>query len=180
MIKICKNGWFYPFFIGSDVIINNSVASSNIYQIIDMGHDDSGNTFDLISKSAITKQAFGSNQIYANSSIRTWLNNTYYNGFSDDIKEHMTTMTVRSNDTNLYDKVKLPSYTEYGYTTYNNIAQKVEGTKYNYMFYFNLAWHGSRSQYNGGGAVVLGIAGTSPSHSTPSTLNNQVSIFRLS
>ena len=114
MLKILNNGWYYRIFVGSEVQLNNSTATTNIYQIIDMNHDNTNNTVDLMRKYTVKDNVtFGQNQYYNNaSSPRVWLNGDYYNGFSTDIKNHMQTMAVAWNNTTLNDKVKLPSVTE--------------------------------------------------------------------
>ena len=180
MIKILDKGWFYSAFIGSEVVIDNSSALSNVYQIIDLGHDNSGNAFDLMAKTSVyTATTFGSSENYSASSIRTWLNGTYYDGFSADMQSHIVTMVVNSNNTTLNDKVKLPSYTEYGFSSYNGNVQIVEGTVYKSMYYFYLSAHVLRTKFSGGGAMVLQIGGTSASHTTMSGNKNVVPIFRL-
>ena len=135
MLKILNNGWYYRIFVGSEVQLNNSTATTNIYQIIDMNHDNTNNTFDLMSKYTVKDNVtFGQNQYYNNaSSPRVWLNGDYYNGFSTDIKNHMQTMAVAWNNTTLNDKVKLPSVTELGFAGAST-SWNIEGAPY----YINL------------------------------------------
>ncbi len=146
MLKILNNGWYYRIFVGSEVQLNNSTATTNIYQIIDMNHDNTNNTFDLMSKYTVKDNVtFGQNQYYNNaSSPRVWLNGDYYNGFSTDIKNHMQTMAVAWNNTTLNDKVKLPSVTELGLPT--STKYSLEGNIYNILYPAPLSYTWLRSR----------------------------------
>ena len=69
------------------------------------------------------------NSDYAASNLRSWLNNTIYNGFTEDVKNAMKIQAVISNGTILHDKVKCPSATELGIVS-DDYPIVTEGTTY--------------------------------------------------
>ena len=110
--------------IGYKVILSNSAAYNNgTYIIADVNHDSANtgqtNCYDLISVDCIYPgSSFGISQDWKYSYIRTWLNNTFYNGLSSDIKSHI--MNIKYNSQGTWyneDKVTSPSFIEVNGTT---------------------------------------------------------------
>lgn len=112
--------------IGATITGVTDGGTCGTYRVIDVNHDGTNNTVDIISTTQVGSMAFGSNQIYANSNVRAWLNDTYMNSFSTNMKAAMKTMAVSTNGTTVNDKIKAPSMTEFG----SDSAQTVEGNKY--------------------------------------------------
>lgn len=116
-------------FINKQVKINNNQASNNENWIIgDFNHDNTNDTCDLTPNKAITSMSFGSNVSYADSTIRAWLNGTYLNGFSSNVRNKLVTMLVSSEGNSLSDKVKIFSATEVGGNASTNM--EIEGIRY--------------------------------------------------
>lgn len=77
-------------FIGKTITIANSQTPNySNWKIADFNHDNSKNTVDLIASNTVTTSAFGSNQTYYGSTVESWLNGTYANGFSSTTKQYM-------------------------------------------------------------------------------------------
>lgn len=122
--------------VGYKVQLGNSIGYNNgLWVIADVGHHaDQPNTYDLIPQDCFYSRSFDSSgsQYWRNCNVRTWLNDTFYNGFSNDFKSHMNNITYDSNG-NTYndDKVILPSFTEVnGGTGSSETYYVVEGTAY--------------------------------------------------
>lgn len=135
-IKFLQAGIYTEDVIGYYVTLSNSVdLNGGKWIIADVNHDSSQpNTYDLISVDLTSSTyAFGSSQIYRDSTVRTWLNNTFYPGFSDAFKARMVNITYASNG-NTYsdDKVTIPSFTEVNGNVPSDYSSYVvvEGTKY--------------------------------------------------
>lgn len=107
--------------------------NNGIWVIADVGHHaDQPNTYDLIPQDVFYYTAFDDGspyQYWRDSLPRTWLNSTFYSGFSENFKSHMNNITYDSNGSTYNDdKIILPSYTEVnGGTSSYAIA---EGTAY--------------------------------------------------
>ena len=103
--------------IGKTVYISNSVAACQEWRIADINHDDTTGTVDLFPKYLLedTVRPFSDGTIYyKNSNLRTWLNTTFYDGFTEEVKNAIKTQSFPSNYETLNDKVKCPSITEIG------------------------------------------------------------------
>ena len=104
--------------------MSNSVTACQEWRVIDVNHDNTNGTVDLVSKYAIadgsTDYSFRNskngykdsdddvnwinrNDVYQNGYAREWLNNALLNGFSGDIKNAMRTMDVECMQWNCYD-----------------------------------------------------------------------------
>lgn len=146
-LKIVKFGRQSELNIGTIITLPNGRGTTNQWLVADVNHDDTTGTVDLVSRRLIrdkTSEAYttnnsywGSSQLYADSTIRNWLTETYINGFSTAIQNVLKTMNVVVSDKNGYpastnDKIKLLSLVELGY---DNIAvsgkpSSEEGTRY--------------------------------------------------
>lgn len=119
-IDFLNDGGYYAddSLIGYKVLLSNSVNYNNeAWIIIDVNHDSENtgqtNCYDLISEKCFYYSAFGETSYWRSSYLRSWLNDTFYPGFSNNIKPHI--MNIKYNvDGNWYndDKVILPSYSE--------------------------------------------------------------------
>ena len=118
--------------IFKNVSIPNDYCMIDEWRIIGINHDGTNNTIDLISDiSAIEPMVFDNeSNIYEDSSIRKYLNNDFYNGFDNNVKNMMKEMEVISNNKILKDKVKLLSMTELGLEDYDKNICKNEGNPY--------------------------------------------------
>ena len=132
-IKYIINKGETSAFLGKKVSLTNSSDSTyTTWSIGDFNHDSTSNTCDLILDNTIHSTKFGYSQTYSGSTPRVWLIETYYNGFSTDIKNKLQTMAVASNGSTLNDKIKLLSHDEVGLTSANLIYQYSvrEGSRY--------------------------------------------------
>lgn len=116
-------------YIGYFVTLGNSVAYNNgLWIIADVNHDstNTGQTdcYDLISLNCFdpgNNVYSSSSYLWRNSTVRTWLNNTFYTGFGADFKPHLLSIKYNSENTwYVDDKVILPSALELGGS--NNVA----------------------------------------------------------
>ena len=155
--------------IGKTVYLYNSTdyrpyyisPNSCQYVIADINHqdkhDDSSsytpNSIDLIASGIVCVRNFGSISPYggrwSTSDIRIWLNDTFKNGFDNEIQELMSQMIVESYvpfttlqtsdilpavNNNTTDYVKLLSDTELNLSTYDKCMSEIEGTPYSDIF----------------------------------------------
>ena len=117
--------------IGATITLSNTYCST--YEVIGVNHDGTSGTVDIMAHTQVGNQQFGSSQVYSSSSIRTWINGTYFNAFSDNIRNAAKTMSVVTNGSaTANDKVKLLSMTEIGAT--NTYAPTGEGSLYTGVF----------------------------------------------
>lgn len=121
--------------VGYKVQLGNSVDYNNgLWVIADINHNtDQPNTYDLIPQDCFYSRTFSSStQYWRSSDVRTYLNGTFYNGFSENFKSHMSNIIYDSNGSTYNDdKVILPSFTEINGTTGTaSTAFVVEGTAY--------------------------------------------------
>lgn len=136
-IKLLEHGVYDSKYIGYKVLLGNSVTyNGGLWVIADVNHDSTNtgqtNCYDLISQDCFGSQSFGGDNSYRNSNIRSWLNNTFYDGFSNNLKSHMLNIKYYSRDT-WYDDDKIinVSFIELNGTTgttYTNYF--VEGVAY--------------------------------------------------
>ena len=135
-ISLLDHGVYDEKYIGYMVTLSNSVAyDDGVWVIADVNHDsaNTGQTdcYDLISRDCFGSSVFDSakKSIWRSCSLRTWMNGTYYNGFSSNFKERMMNPKYySSNEWYNDDKVLLPSFREVT-TQYDDIAPS-EGTTY--------------------------------------------------
>lgn len=117
-IKMARDKGETSSFIGKNVTLSNTVVSNyTSWQIADFNHDSSGNTCDLIQNNTIYNITFGSTQYYADSTVRSWLTETYLPGFSTSIKNRLQTMSVVNGSVTTSDKIKILSVDEVGITS---------------------------------------------------------------
>lgn len=117
-------------FRGKQITLSNSqVSNYQTWTIADFSHDNSGNTVDLIQANTIIAKVFNNvdTNMYRDSVLRSWLKNTYINGFSADVISKIQTMVVSSGNITLNDNIKILSCTEVGFSA---ATYAVEGTQY--------------------------------------------------
>ena len=133
-IQLLEHGIYDSKYIGYKVTLTNSAQYNNgTWIIADVNHDSSNtgqtNCYDLISVDCINPGiSFGSSQNWRDSNMRTWLNGTFYNGLSSDIKSRI--MNIKYNSQGTWyndDKIIIPSCTE---LNYSNTYAAVEGIRY--------------------------------------------------
>ena len=134
-IQLLQHGVYDSKYIGYKVQLGNSVDYNNgLWVIADVNHNtDQPNTYDLIPQDCFYRRTFSSStQYWRSSDVRTYLNSTFYNGFSENFKSHMSNIIYDSNGSTYNDdKVILPSFTEVNGTTgITDTAFVVEGTAY--------------------------------------------------
>jgi hypothetical protein len=150
--------------IGKTITLNNSQDTRTYlpgqYVIADVNHQDmyrnstsySSNSIDLIAtNSVIANRNFSNTTPYgkwSTSDIRTWLNDTFKNGFDSEIQALMSPMIVENYygtvgqegginitaNNNTTDYVKLLSYTELNVSAFDTYMSKVEGAPYSDIF----------------------------------------------
>lgn len=126
-IEVINNGYASQLPLGCLITLNN--ARCNTYEVIGVNHDGTENTVDLMAHTQVGNEKFGSSQIYSSSSIRTWLNNDYFNMFDSSIRNISKTMSVITNGSDtVNDYVKLLSATEIGASSTTIFTG--EGNKY--------------------------------------------------
>ena len=116
-VKALSSGQITKNDVGKTVYLSNSQCATQEWRIADVNHDGAYGTVDLFPKYVLqnTARAFSSNNnVYKNSSLRTWLNGDFYNGFTNEIKNAMKVQSFPSNGETLSDKVKCPSLNEVG------------------------------------------------------------------
>lgn len=114
---------------GATITLNNSYCNS--YTVIGRNHDSTSGTVDLMADFQVAAMSLG-NARWDRSSLRTWINSTYYNAFNSTIRSLSKTMSVRTNGSStVTDHVKILGSTEIGYTDY--IYPTSDGTKYEYF-----------------------------------------------
>jgi len=118
-IRLLENGVYDSKYIGYKVQLSNSVDYNNgLWVIADVDHDsaNTGQTgcYDLISEECFHSTVFSSsNNQWRSSTPRTWLNNTFYPGFSTEYNNHILNPKYNSQGTwYTDDKIILPSKVE--------------------------------------------------------------------
>ena len=133
-IKFLECGVYDSKYIGYKVQLGNSVDYNNgLWVIADVNHDSANtgqtNCYDLISEDCFHSTAFGSNQNWRSSTPRTWLNDTFYLGFSAEFKNHI--LNPKYNSQGIWytdDKIIIPSVIEANISEYSNLD--IEGVSY--------------------------------------------------
>ena len=121
--------------VGATITLSNTYCST--YEVIGVNHDGTTGTVDIMAHTQVGNQQFStSSQVYSSSNIRTWINGTYFNAFSESIRNAAKTMAVVTNtssgNTTTNDKVKLLSAAEIGMT--HTYAPTGEGSLYTGVF----------------------------------------------
>ncbi len=137
-IQLLEHGVYDSKYIGYKVQLGNSVNYNNgLWVIADVNHDSENtgqsNCYDLISEDCFYNTTFSSsNNQWRSSTPRTWLNGTFYNGFSSNLKNRLMNPKYNSQGTWYTDDyVILPSFIEVNGnvpTNFSNVV--VEGVKY--------------------------------------------------
>ena len=131
-VKALTSGKITSDYIGKTVYLSNSAADCQEWRIADVNHDSTVGTVDLFPKFTIGSSVFRdtssgnpkNGEYYKSSTLRTWLNGDFYNGFTDEIKNAMKIQSFPSNYETLSDKVKCPSLNEVGCTASSKTYQK--------------------------------------------------------
>ena len=116
-IKLLEHNVYDSKYIGYKVQLSNSVDYNNgIWVIADVNHDSANtgqtNCYDLISQDCFYS-AYNNGTQWRNSAYRTWLNNTFYPGFSTKFKSRVLNPKYKSQSTwYTDDKIILPSLNE--------------------------------------------------------------------
>ena len=140
-IRFLDLGLYTKKVVGYKVILSNEAATTNynggIWVIADVGHDslNQPKSYDLIAEEAFGTVQFETNDTgnrWRDSTLRTWLNGEYRNGFSSALRNYMIRMVYQSfdgSDIDTYndDFIILPSAAEIGLS---DGEVTVEGTKY--------------------------------------------------
>ena len=105
---INDGGYFRSSIIGYKVQLSNTVSYNNgIWVIADINHDVSRtgqpSTFDLISEDCIGKTIFGGSTDWRSSTIRSYMNNTFYPGFSSVMKEYIINIRYQDYQSGWFD-----------------------------------------------------------------------------
>ena len=126
--------------VGYMVQLGNSVDYNNgLWVIADVNHDsaNTGQTgcYDLISQDCISPGvAYGSsNNQWRSSNVRTWLNGTFYNGFSNNLKNRLMNPKYNSDNTWYTDDIVIiPSFIEVNGNVPTDYSSYIvsEGVKY--------------------------------------------------
>ena len=125
-IEIIESGKTDSTFKVGDIIhLNHDLC--NTFRVIDVNHDNTTNTVDIMPTTQVATVRFG-NAIYKDSSIREWINGPYIKLFDPEIQDIMADMFVDSNNEIWSDKAKIFSATEIGLI--DDEALDNEGEKY--------------------------------------------------
>jgi hypothetical protein len=125
-IKIIESGKTDSTFKVDDLIhLNHDLC--NTFKVIDVNHDNTTNTVDIMPTTQVATVRFG-NAIYKDSSIREWINGPYIKLFDSDVQDIMADISVDSNNEIWFDKAKILSATEIGLI--DEDALDNEGKKY--------------------------------------------------
>ena len=128
-VKALTSGQFTTADIGKTIYLSNSAVACQEWRVADINHDGTSGTVDLFPKYTLTSSSttFGGSQIYANSSVRTWLNGTVLGGFTAEVQNAMKVQNFPSNGTTLSDKIKCPSLDEVGCHNVSSIRSDYGG-----------------------------------------------------
>lgn len=175
-VKALTSGQFTTADIGKTVYLSNSAITCQEWRIADVNHDSTTGTVDLFPKYTLandTRVFDNSTQIYANSSLRTYLTGTVYNGFTSEVQSALKVQNFPSNGITLSDKVKCPSLNEVGCNKGYESYVIAEGTIYpifgtqqlrpnNLAIYKtpagNTCWYWTRSRYTGNSYSVWSVS----------------------
>lgn len=129
---------------GDTITLHHSTYGNIVFDVCAVNYLVNG-TITLVSQKCITNAQWHSSDVnnYSSSAIRTWLNGTFLNGFSEKLRNSIKAANWACHDyttaKTLTDKVVLPSMTEMGISysysqaegtafAYKNIAGKFNGT----------------------------------------------------
>ena len=130
-VAICGAGLQSMMSVGAIIHMNNYYCGD--YEVIDVNHDGTLNTVDVMAHTQVYKMMFNggaSGKNYNTSAIRTWINSTYIDAFDYEIRELIKIQQVAyyNNSSTMYlqDKAKLLSWMELNI----NIGTIDEGSAY--------------------------------------------------
>lgn len=115
-VRALTSGKITKDYIGRMVRLTNSEADTEEWIIADVNHNSTEGTVDLFpAKILKTNMQFSTaSQLYSLSDLRDWLNDKFYNGFTEDVRNAIVDQQFLSNGEILKDKVKCPSLIELG------------------------------------------------------------------
>lgn len=158
-IEFLRCGVYDSKYIGYKVqLANSSTYNNGLWVIADVNHDSTNtgqtNCYDLISEDLVYGgSGFGGSYVYRNSTIRTTINGTLYNGFSNNFKERMLNIKYKSAGSWYSDdKMLILSGTEL-----NGVASQmpIEGLKYPiFTGESGVGLNSSRVKYYNGSALT--------------------------
>ena len=112
-VAICNQGLQSSMTIGAIITLNNDRCSE--YEVIDVNHDSTVGTVDIMAHTQVGSIAFGTSYNYNGSSVRNWINGIYLNKFDKVVRNLMKPMTVVTGGVTQQDKAKLLSWKEIGF-----------------------------------------------------------------
>lgn len=125
-ISICNAGLQSQMTIGAIIILNNEFCRQ--YEVIDVDHDSTTGTVDIMAHRQIYNMKAGSSgHDYNTSDMRSFINNDFFESFDSDIMQLAKTMNVTTLGTTNQDKVKLLSWKELGVTYNSSIMYNTDG-----------------------------------------------------
>ena len=131
--------------VGATITLSNTYCST--YEVIGTNFNSTTGTVDIMAHTQVNKLKFDGSGKYTNSTVRTWINGTYFNAFSANIRNAAKTMNVQyyydSYSYSVSDKVKLLSVTELGATGTNVPTYHDGGEKY--AAFTSNAWNSANS-----------------------------------
>lgn len=177
----CKNSVLIQKFSDEDIIAAGSgYMKFNVGDLITLSYNGNATNFRVVHKNYLTqnkivllaedcafKKAWNTNDInnYSTSTIRSYLNSTVLNGFSQKNQNAITTPNLQCHDNKtekiLNDKIWLPSHEEMGYST--GEYAPVEGSTFSY---YNGAENSKRIKKFNGKSVLWWLR-------TPYTYSNR-------
>lgn len=115
-VRALTSGKITKDYIGRMVRLTNSEVDTEEWIIANVNHDSTEGTVDLFPAKVLkTDMQFDTtSQLYSLSDLRYWLNDEFYNGFTEEIRNAIVDQQILSNGEILEDKVKCPSLTELG------------------------------------------------------------------
>ena len=181
-ITICQNNKQHTLPIGAIITLSNTEQTQ--WEVIDVNHDGTAHTVDLMSHTNIHNATFGSNATYSGSLLHTYCNTTVPNAFTNaTVKSLIKTMDVVSNGSTLTgQKGKALSCTELGYTGFGaanegNIYNSIANADNNYGYregVTNRIWLRSMNASLGYAGIVSAVMGISISSANPSNNSSGV------
>ena len=124
-IAICGQGLQSYMSIGAIIHMNNYYCTD--YEVIDVNHDGTSGTVDVMAHTQVYAMKFGTSNNYNTSSIRDWINSTFIDSFDYDVRELMKVQQVVTRGITQNDKAKLLSWREIGVTYVSNYFDSTDG-----------------------------------------------------
>ena len=165
--------------VGATIALSNRYCST--YEVIGVNHDGTTGTVDIMAHTQVGNQKYGTGtNLYtnANNVVRPWINTTYFNEFSESIRNAAKTMSVvvkrrdgRTETTT--GKVKLLSATEIGLS--GSYVPSGEGSLYTGAFTASSRWREAGTYGNTNYYVLRSAHTNSDSYVWYITSNNGAS-----